>query len=82
MMSETETEPCRHCGTETSQRADGKPYCSMDCISARRREKNKETFYCPFPGCEWSHDYRPESTIAMIEFSRETEKHREEHLSE
>jgi len=54
----------------------------MDCISARRREKNKETFYCPFPGCEWSHDYRPESTIAMIEFSRETEKHREEHLSE
>lgn len=72
-------ERCRHCGTPTKQRAEGIPYCSMDCIGARRREKNKEHLRCPYPGCEWETDWLPDNGLSKGIAMKEAEEHRQEH---
>lgn len=77
--NEIEPEPCLHCGTETTQRAEGKPYCSMDCIGARRREKKKETIECPYPGCDWETDYLPDNGLSKAAAYHDAEEHRYEH---
>ena len=78
----TEAKPCRHCGTETTQRAEGIPYCSMDCIGARRRELERETIECPYPDCDWSTDYDPENGLSRSIAYHDAEDHREEHRSQ
>ncbi|WP_226041529.1 hypothetical protein [Natrinema sp. DC36] len=80
--SETELEPCRHCGTETTQRAEGIPYCSMDCIGARRRELEQETIECPYPDCDWSTNYSPDKGLSRAIAYHKAEQHREEHRSQ
>jgi hypothetical protein len=83
MSEQSETvpaKPCRHCGTETTQRAEGIPYCSMDCIDARRREKRMETYRCPYPGCEWETTYDPEVRLSeAVADADAREHHRDEH---
>lgn len=78
----TEPEPCRHCGTETTQRAEGIPYCSMDCIGSRRRELDRENIECPYPDCDWSTDYDPDNGLSRAIAYHDAEEHREEHRSE
>lgn len=83
-MGDTDTqegEPCRHCGTVTTQRAEGVPYCSMDCISARRRELNRETLDCTYPDCGWSIEYNPDSQLQTMEANHKIDKHRSDHLN-
>jgi len=70
--------PCRHCGTETTQRAEGIPYCGMDCIKARRREKRMKTFRCPYPNCGWETEYDPENAFSKAVFDADARKHRQE----
>lgn len=77
--SATGMQPCRRCGEETEQRADGKPYCSMDCINARRRELRQETYRCPYPGCDWKTKYDPEIPLQRSFAKKETFVHRGEH---
>lgn len=81
-MTAKETEQCLHCGTETTQRADGKPYCSMDCVTARRREQEQESIVCPYPDCDWVTRYLPENGLSRSVSYREAEEHREEHRAE
>ncbi|USZ73755.1 hypothetical protein [Natronosalvus halobius] len=80
-MNEAEPKPCRHCGTETTQRASGIPYCSMDCIGARRREKDNEVLECPYPDCDWKQVYDPENGLSRSIAYTNAEEHREEHRS-
>ena len=77
--NQIEPEPCRYCGTETTQRADGKPYCSMDCIGKRRMELEHETLECPYPDCDWSESYDPENGLSRAIAYTNAEEHREEH---
>lgn len=74
-----ESDPCLHCGEETTQRAEGKPYCSMDCIGARRREKKKETIECAYPGCDWETSFLPGNGLSRTVAYREVEEHRNFH---
>jgi len=59
-MSAVCSKPCRHCGEPTEQRAQGLPYCSMQCIKTRGREVAQITYQCPYPDCGWSVDYLPD----------------------
>ncbi|ELZ05762.1 hypothetical protein [Natrialba aegyptia] len=81
-MSETDAEPCLHCGTETIQRADGEPYCSMDCIRSERRKQEQETIDCPYPDCDWYTTYRSNNGLSQAIAFRKSENHREEHRAE
>lgn len=75
-------EPCRHCGEETTQRAGGEPYCSMECIGGRRRDLRRDTYRCPFDGCDWSHEYDPTLNLQVTVFQQKADKHREKHRPE
>lgn len=70
--------PCRHCDKETAQRDEGIPYCSMDCINARRREKQMETFHCPYPGCEWETEYDPAIGLSEAIADADARDHRQD----
>lgn len=74
-------EPCRNCGTPTTQRAEGIPYCSIDCIKARRLEQAKETIKCPYPRCDWETSYLPGNGLSKSIAYRKADEHREEHWS-
>lgn len=76
---QSEQKECLHCGTETTQRADGKPYCSMDCINSRRRERDNEALACPYPDCDWKVVYDPENGLSRAVAYHEAETHRQEH---
>lgn len=81
-MSERDTEHCRHCGSETTQKADGIAYCSMDCIGRRRREKKKETIECPYPRCDWEEKYLPGNGLSRGVAYKKADEHREDHREE
>ena len=83
-MSENvvEPEPCRHCGTETTQRTSGIPYCSMVCIGGRRRYLRMETLACSYPGCSWEIEYDPKGKLSLMKAEHEIDKHREEHYDD
>jgi len=72
-----EPKPCRGCGEDTTARAEGVPYCSMSCIGARRKEVRMETYYCPKPGCDWSHEYDPDRKLQVAEFDAKVRHHAE-----
>jgi len=74
--------PCLHCGEPTSQRAEGVPYCSMDCIGAERRKRRVESYQCPYPGCEWEDDYLPGNGLSEAAFNHAVEQHHREHKGE
>lgn len=78
-MSEPELQPCRHCETETRQRVEGIPYCSSDCIGARRREQQKETIRCPYPYCDWETRFLPDNNLSKAVAYRKADEHREYH---
>ena len=79
---DTELKPCNYCGTETTQRADGIPYCTMDCINSRLRELEREHIECPYPDCDWSTDYDPENGLSRSIAYHDAEEHRQQHRSE
>lgn len=79
MKASNESKECLNCGTETTQRVQGKPYCSMGCIGARRREKQKETIRCPYPGCDWVVRFLPGNGLSKGIAYRKAERHREDH---
>lgn len=81
-MSESSSnaaEPCRNCGTDTTQRAEGVPYCSASCINGRRRELEHEHIRCPYPGCPWETSYLPGNGLSKAVAYQEAEDHREDH---
>lgn len=77
--SYTEKKPCRHCGTDTAQRAEGIPYCSMDCIGKRRREVEGTVLECPLPDCDWTEVYDPDSKLQRLLAHNQADVHRESH---
>lgn len=72
-------EKCLHCGTPTAQKADGKPYCSMDCIDQRRRERDGEVLRCPYPGCDWKHVYDSSNGLSRSVAYHKADEHRDMH---
>jgi len=79
--SASDLEPCRHCGTKTAQRINGKAYCSMDCVQYRAHIHTEAptTFHCPYPGCDWSVSYYEQSDLSTKEAYEEIEDHRNAH---
>lgn len=78
-MTEAELKPCRHCGNKTRQRAEGVPYCSMECIGGRRREQEREKIECPYPNCEWEREYLPGNGLSKAAAYKDAEDHRKYH---
>lgn len=72
-------EPCRYCGTETRQRAEGIPYCSSSCIGRRRQEHRRESFRCPYPDCDWTVEWLPDNGLSKAVARVDIREHRREH---
>jgi len=59
-LTKRDKKPCRRCGDRTRQRAEGKAYCSMDCINEQRRRRENNVLECPYPDCDWDKVYDPD----------------------
>jgi len=72
-------QPCRYCGEPTRQRAEGIPYCSMDCINEKRRRRDNNVLECPYPDCGWDTVYDPENGLSRAVAYHDIDEHRELH---
>lgn len=70
---------CLRCGTWTTRRIDGDPFCSAECIGAYRSEAEPVTIQCPYPECDWEHEHDPDQFFLADQADRLVENHREEH---